>query len=78
MAFAGLPAMAINGAWNNRCGPGGSTRRLHQILGGLIQTARLCRYVIRALGGILMTERIARSLNQAARYKGAKQTRHAW
>ena len=25
-----LPAMAINGAWNKRCGPGGSARRLHQ------------------------------------------------
>ena len=30
MGFAGLPAMAINGTWNKRCGPGGSTRRLHQ------------------------------------------------
>jgi hypothetical protein len=27
---AGLPAMAINGAWNKRSGPGGSARRLHQ------------------------------------------------
>jgi len=26
---AGLPAMAINGVWNKRCGPGGSARRLH-------------------------------------------------
>src|SRR5258706_10935923 len=26
----GQPTMAINGAWNKRCGPGGSTRRLHQ------------------------------------------------
>ena len=34
-----LLTMAINGAWNKRCGPGGSTRRLHHILGGLIQGA---------------------------------------
>ena len=27
----GLPTMAINGAWNKRCGPGGGTRRLHQL-----------------------------------------------
>jgi hypothetical protein len=27
-----LLTMVINGAWNNRCGPGGSARRLHQIL----------------------------------------------
>src|SRR5262249_39713120 len=26
----GQPTMAINGAWNKRCGPGGGTRRLHQ------------------------------------------------
>src|SRR3954467_4988880 len=25
-----LRTMVINGAWNNRCGPGGSARRLHQ------------------------------------------------
>jgi hypothetical protein len=25
-----LLTMVINGAWNNRCGPGGSARRLHQ------------------------------------------------
>ena len=31
MEGAGLPDMAINGAWNKRCGPGGGTRRLHQI-----------------------------------------------
>ncbi len=27
--YASLLAMAINGAWNKRCGPGGGTRRLH-------------------------------------------------
>ena len=25
--------MVINGAWNKRCGPGGGTRRIHQISG---------------------------------------------
>ena len=35
MASAGLPAMAINGAWNNRCGPGGSARRLHHSSQGI-------------------------------------------
>jgi hypothetical protein len=29
-----LLTMVINGAWNNRCGPGGSARRLHQDLSG--------------------------------------------
>ena len=32
---AGLPAMAINGRRNKPFGPGGSTRRLHQIRGSL-------------------------------------------
>ena len=32
MDHAGLPDMAINDVWNNRSGPGGSTRRLHQPL----------------------------------------------
>ncbi len=44
---ASLLAMAINGTWNKRCGPGGSTRHLHQpFLGGPIQTTRLRRFVI--------------------------------
>jgi len=30
----GQPTMAIHGLWNKRCGPGGSTRRLHQFLAG--------------------------------------------
>ena len=32
MSGVGQPTMAINDAWNKRCGPGGSTRRLHQQL----------------------------------------------
>src|SRR5580704_4897711 len=28
--LVGKPTTAINGAWNRRYGPGGSTRRLHQ------------------------------------------------
>ncbi len=36
-----LRTMVINGAWNKRCGPGGSARRLHQF----------SRYVSRADGG---------------------------
>ena len=30
---AGLPAMALNGLRNKRCGPGGGTRRLHHYTG---------------------------------------------
>jgi hypothetical protein len=30
--IADLSAMVINGSWNKRSGPGGSTRRLHQIV----------------------------------------------
>ena len=30
ISSVGQPTMAINGAWNRRSGPGGSTRRLHQ------------------------------------------------
>ena len=40
--------MAINGAWNNRCGPGGSTRRLHHhrrcdFMGGEIGSTRVVK-----------------------------------
>ncbi len=34
IGWAGLPAMVINGTWNKRCGPGGSTRHLHQNYSG--------------------------------------------
>jgi len=30
IGFVASATMALNLLWNNRCGPGGSTRRLHQ------------------------------------------------
>jgi hypothetical protein len=45
--------MVINGTWNNRCGPGGSTRRLHQI--------QSFRQEIRIFGGETASTRVVKT-----------------
>ena len=52
IGYVGLPTMAINAVRNRRSGPGGSTRRLHQIRGSFRKT--------RAYGGETGSTRVVK------------------